>query len=209
MNIAECPATDTAVVHIIDDDASVQDSIADLLRVSCDFLVKTYGCAESFLESFQPETVNCVVTDVRLPKLSGIDLCGQLKDSEVPVLIITGHADVSMAVDAMGGGAFDFFEKPFQPRKLLDRIKEAIAWAEREAEERRKRFEMERQLEQLTVRERQVLDQLLEGQSLKQIAFLFEISHQAVARHRSKILEKLEADGEIQLIRRLLDAGMS
>src|SRR6056297_3214229 len=112
MNIAHCSSTETAVVHIIDDDASIQESLADLLQVSCDYRVRTYDCAESFLESFQPEGTHCVITDVRLPKLSGIELCGRLKGSGVPVLIITGHADVSMAVDAMKIGAFGFFEKP-------------------------------------------------------------------------------------------------
>ena len=190
------------IVFIVDDDEAVRKATSILVR-SAGFDVECYGSAQEFLDSYRPERPGCLVLDVRMPEMNGLELQGKLTKEglRIPIIIITGHGDVSMAVRAVKDGAVDFIEKPFDGQVLLERIEHAIKL---DAEARRKESDQANiaaRLTQLTPREREVMDLLVDGKSSKQIAYEFDLSRKTVDIHRAHIMLKLGIDSLADLVR--------
>ena len=200
---------EAVTVHVIDDDEASRQSLAFLLQTA-NIAVQTYASAVAFLDQIGAAATGCIVTDVRMPGLSGIDLLRRLKDMkiEVPVIVITGHGDVPLAVEAMKSGAVDFLEKPFDDEALLASVHTALR--QRGADERRKaeRAEVERRLAGLSHRERDVLSGLIAGRANKQIAFDLGISPRTVEIYRANLMGKMQAGSLSELIRMALVAGV-
>jgi FixJ family two-component response regulator len=201
-------ASRQAVVHVVDDDEAVRESLRALLS-SVQLQAATYASAEAFLAAATPAMRGCLVLDVRMPGMSGLELQRLLKERGcgLPVIVITGHGDVTMAVRAMKAGAFDFIEKPFNEQDLLDRIHAGLVRnAEAEQDERQRQHAAER-LAQLTPREREVLGWLVDGQPSKRIAVALGISEHTVDVHRFNVMRKTETHNLAELIRLSLLAG--
>lgn len=193
-------------VFVVDDDPGVREGVRILLR-SVQRNVELFPSAQAFLDSWDPARSGCVVLDVRMPGSSGLDLQAQLRSQghDIPIVIITGHGDVPAAVQALKAGAIDFIEKPFSDQVLLDRIDQAIRVDARNRHARGARTAREKRLARLSPREREALDLLVAGKSCKQIAAEFGISHQAAAAHRSRIIEKMEVDNVVDLVKLVLE----
>jgi two-component system response regulator FixJ len=196
------------LVQIIDDDDALRDSLTFLL-LSAGIEAKSYDSAASFLNDPQRGTSGCIITDVRMPGMSGIDLLRKLKSDgvTVPVIVMTGHGDVPLAVEAMKLGAFDFIEKPFDDDALLMSVRGALGVQEKHAREESQRQEIENRLAQLSTRERQVLDGLVAGQANKVIAFELGISPRTVEIYRANVMTKMQANSLSDLVRMALVSG--
>ncbi len=194
----------TPTVFIVDDDPAVRDAVSLLLRTS-GLKVATFASAAAFLGSSAAQQAGCLVLDVRMPGMSGLDLQKQLRAQgcHMPILFMTGHGDVPMAIRAMKGGAFDFIEKPFQGETLLERVREALALDARQRRRQASRAEAQARLALLSVREREVLERAASGQYNKVIAAELGISLSTVEIHRKRVMEKLEAESLSDLIRTL------
>ena len=192
----------TPTVFIVDDDPAVRDAVSLLLRTS-GLTVATFASAAAFLASSAAQQAGCLVLDVRMPGMSGLDLQKQLRAQGccIPILFMTGHGDVPMAIRAMKGGAFDFIEKPFQGETLLQRVREALALDARQRQRQAIRTEATARLALLSAREREVLDRAAAGQYNKVIAAELGISLSTVEIHRKRVMEKLEAESLADLIR--------
>lgn len=196
-------------VYVVDDDQLVRESLEWLLQ-SVKLPVRLFDEGQAFLEAYQPGTPGCVVMDVRMPGISGMDLHRLLRerDPDIPVIIVTGHADVPMAIRAMKEGAFDFIEKPYNDQHMLERVQAAIAhhqdlWREREeAEGLRQRFD------ELTPREAQVMLAVLRGHANKRIAADLGISIKTVELHRTNLMNKLGLRTATELVRLAIKAGI-
>lgn len=189
-------------VFVVDDDSAVRGAVRMLLK-SVGLPAVTYDTAEAFLAAFSAETAGCVLLDVRMPGMSGPSLQQQLtlRGSLLPVIFITGHGDVAMAVEAMQQGAFDFIEKPFHDQELLDRVHKAL---EKDALTRRQLLEQESvrdRFSRLTPREREVLEHVTRGSSNKVMAYELQISQRTIEIHRARIMEKLQAPSLAHLVR--------
>ena len=195
-----------AQVVVIDDDEGVLDSLGVLLAAE-GFRVATYGSARAFLEGQTAGPPGCLVTDVRMPDMDGLELIAELRRRGPlpPVIVITGHGDVPMAVRAMKLGARDFVEKPFEPDVLVAGVQEALASG---AGEGAANAEVRQRLEALTPREREVLDQLVIGRPNKAIARELGISPRTVEIHRARVMEKMQAGSLSQLVRMAFVAGI-
>ena len=197
-----------ATVYIIDDDDAARESLEFLLR-SANFSVISYDSGTAFLSTLPQIAYGCIVTDVRMPGLGGIELLRHLKDVDVklPVIVITGHGDVPIAVEAMKLGAGDFFEKPFDGDKMIAAVQSALSdWrkgADRDAERR----ELQDRLATLTPRERDVLKGLVAGNPNKVIAFDLGISPRTVEIYRANVMTKMKSGSLSQLVRMALHAG--
>ncbi len=193
-------------VLIVDDDAQLRDSVGVLLATA-NIAAKGYATAEHFLEAEPLQKAACVLLDVRLPGMSGIELLNHLKDqgSRHIVVMITGHGDVPMAVAAMRAGAFHFAEKPFDPDALLNIVVEALARLERVADTLQQSRETAHRYESLSAREKQVLDLLVEGRPSKLIAYDLGISTRTAEHHRSAVMKKMAAQSLSHLVRMALD----
>jgi len=180
-------------VFIVDDDAAVRDSIHELVE-SVGLQAEVYPSAISFLENFQPQRPGCLVLDVRMAEMSGLVLQKQLSEigARIPIIMLSGHANVSMAVQAMKAGAIDFIQKPYPEQALLDSINAALSADARTRRLTRTSVELERRLETLTDREQEVLNRTLSGSTSKEIATELAISPRTVETHRKNILRKLE-----------------
>jgi len=196
-------------VCVIDDDDAVRDSLKALLETA-DLNVATYADAFAFLEDYQPERILCALIDVRMPGMDGIELLEKLtpQGSLPPIIIITGHGEVQMAVKAMKSGAFDFVEKPFEPDGLIERVNAAIRWGASRAAENEKKQEALSRLEHLTPREMEVLKCLLGGLSNKAIARKLELSPRTVEVHRARVMDKTDVESLSHLVRLSLLAGL-
>lgn len=194
----------TPTVFIIDDDSSVRDAVSLLLRTD-GLNVAAFASAAAFLEAVTVQQPGCLVLDVRMPGMSGLDLQKQLqaRGFRMPILFMTGHGDVPMAIRAMKAGAFDFLEKPFQGAKLLERVREALALDARQHGRQARRAEAAARLALLSPREREVLDRVVIGQYNKVIAAELGISLSTVEIHRKRVMEKLQAESLADLIRTL------
>ena len=177
-----------AIVHVIDDDEAVRQSIEFLLRTS-GLTARTYGSASAFLAAVPSIDSGCVITDVRMPEISGIDLLQRLAERriKIPVIVITGHGDVPLAVEAMKAGAVDFLEKPFDDELLLRSVRAALDRSQKNAERESERAELVARIAGLTNRERDVLDGLVAGKPNKIIAFDLSISPRNQVSWSSKI----------------------
>lgn len=198
-----------AVIHLIDDDEALRESVAFLLRAA-DFEVKGFSSAQAFLASLPDSSLSCVITDVRMPDMSGIELIRRLKDLkvDVPVIVITGHGDVALAVEAMKLGATDFFEKPFNDDLLLASVRGALQEQAHHTKRHAERAEIEERLARLSAREKDVLTGLIEGRANKQIAFDLGISPRTVEIYRANLMTKMQADSLSDLVRMALIVEM-
>lgn len=192
-------------VFIVDDDDEVRAAIG-LLMESVGLEVRAYDSAQAFLDDFDPERPGCLVLDVRMRGMSGIELQTRLAAEPIhpPIVIITGHGDVPMAVRAVQAGAVDFLEKPFNDQALLDAVHRAFAVDARRRGHAMRLAEVNQRLERLTPREREILDQILAGKRNKVIAADLHISQSTVEAHRAKVMDKLGARSLSELMRLML-----
>src|SRR5437660_1203775 len=197
------------IVHIIDDDEGVRESIEFLFR-SAQLEVRVYESASAFLSKVSEARGGCVVTDVRMPEVSGIDLLRRLKELRVtlPVIVITGHGDIQLAVEAMKIGAVDFIEKPFDDNLLLASVSSALDRWEKGAQQEAERASLLDKVAKLTNRERDVLDGLVAGKPNKIIAFDHGISPRTVEIYRANVMTKMSAGSLSELVRMALGAGI-
>ena len=198
----EAPLSTGPTVYVVDDDPAMRSSLRWLIE-SVGLIVRTCASAQEFLRTYQPTDRGCLVLDVRMPGMSGLDLQAELAKRQIyiPILIITGYAEVPLAVRAMKAGAFDFIEKPFSDQTLLDRIRAAVAQDEVSRRRRATRQDVEKRLRLLTTREQEVLNGVVTGKSNKQIAATMQLSTKTVEVHRSHVMEKVKADNLADLIR--------
>jgi two-component system response regulator FixJ len=196
-------------VHVIDDDEALRESLVFLLRTA-GLAVTSHASATEFLAGLGGADLGCIVSDVRMPGLSGIDLLRRLKELKigVPVIVVTGHGDVPLAVEAMKFGAVDFLEKPFDDEVLLASVRAALTWHAGEAKRQSERAEIEGRLAALSPRERDVLGGLVAGHANKQIAFDLGISPRTVEIYRANLMDKMKAASLSDLVRMALIAGM-
>jgi two-component system response regulator FixJ len=197
------------VVHVIDDDEAMRQSLAFMLRAA-KLEVQTYASATDFLERLPQAKSGCVVTDVRMPGISGIDLLKRLRELKVmmPVIVITGHGDVPLAVQAMKEGAVDFLEKPFEEEAMLAAIRSAFETQAVDADRHRTVAEIQQRLAALSAREREVLEGLVAGQANKVIAFNLGISPRTVEIYRANVMTKMQASSLSELVRMALVGGV-
>jgi two-component system, LuxR family, response regulator FixJ len=200
----------TPIVYIVDDDPQVCESLSMMVR-SAGLGVETYPSAEAFLDGFQnsPDGPRCMVLDVRMPGLSGLGLQQALaaQGRSIPTIMISGCADIPMAVQAMSAGAMDFLEKPFSRRTLLTRIQEAIDRDIRRHRDSALSADVAARVEKLSGRQREVFDLLVAGKHSKQIAGELGIGEKTVAKHRAYVLEKMQVDGVVELVRLMSGAN--
>jgi two-component system response regulator FixJ len=200
---------ESLVVHVVDDEESVRDSLRWLLE-SVGLQVRAHADGEAFLHAYRPEESGCVLLDIRMPGLSGIEVLERMgaEGQRVPVIVFTGHADVPLAVRAMRLGAFDFIEKPYSDSLLLERVQRALA-VRRETRDREQAIEETRRaFERLSPRERQVLARVLEGRPNKLIAEDLSLSIKTIEVHRANLMHKMGAGSLAELIRRVVQAGI-
>ncbi len=190
-----------STIFIVDDDPAMRDSLSWLLK-NIGYTVEVFSSAQEFLEKYQPQAPGCMVLDVRLPGMSGLQLQQKMKTEGIslPVIIISGHGDVPMAVKAMQQGALVFLEKPFRDQELLDNIQEAlvidIKYRKKDAASKIVR----KYIELLTQREKEVMELMVKGDSSKEIAKLCEISVKTVEIHRARVMEKMQAASLPELV---------
>ena len=196
-----------ATVFVVDDDEAVRTSLRLLLK-SVGLPVETFASAQEFLDQFDPDRAGCLVLDIRMPGLSGLELQQHLNDrhSIMPVVFITGHGDVPMAVEAMQAGAVDFIQKPFRDQDLIDRINRALEKDREMRSELRERDEIRRRMSQLTPREREVLALVTQGKANKVIAGDLNVSQRTVEIHRARVMEKMGANSLAHLVRMVIEA---
>jgi len=196
----------TPTIFVVDDDEAVRNSLRFLLK-SVSLPTQVFASAAEFLQGYQASQPGCLVLDVRMPAMSGLELQQQLnlRGATIPVIFITGHGDIPMAVEAMQHGAFDFLQKPFRDQDLIDRIQKALA---KDAKTRASLTEHERirrRLDSLTPREREVLALMTKGKPNKVMAGELGVSQRTVEIHRARVMEKSGAASLAQLVRMVMD----
>jgi two-component system response regulator FixJ len=189
-------------VHVVDDDPAVRDSLLFLLN-SADIVAKAYEAASALLARADRLEPGCILTDVRMPEMNGLEMVRRLTDLGVkhPVIVITGHADVPLAIEAMRAGVRDFLEKPFDDEALLASIRAALAEGERTVQQEGQTAELRTRMESLSGRERQVLDGLVAGQANKVIAYDLGLSPRTVEVYRANVMTKMQARSLSELVR--------
>jgi two-component system response regulator FixJ len=199
-----------ATIFIVDDDAAVRDALKLLLR-SVGQAVETYASAQEFLDAYSEDRPGCLVLDIRMPGMSGLELQQKLneKHSILPIIFITGHGDVPMAVEAMQAGAVDFIQKPFRDQDLIDRINQALDKDSNNRAALGERNDIRKRLETLTPREREVLDLVVHGKANKVIAGDLKLSQRTVEIHRARVMEKMQASSLAHLVRMVLEVGQA
>lgn len=200
---------DEGYIHVVDDDEAIRDSLIFLFKAA-NLQVQAYDSATAFLERLSLAKGGCVVTDVRMPGMSGIELLQRLRDMSIaiPVVVITGHGDVALAVEAMKCGAVDFLEKPFDDDVLLATVRAALSNQAIDQKDRDSLALVKQRLDALSVRERQVLDGLIAGRANKVIAYDLGISPRTIEIYRANVMTKMEASNLSQLVRMALTAGV-
>ena len=193
------------IVYVIDDDKAVRDSLK-LLIESVGYCVVAYGGALNFLEAYDEDQPGCIILDIRMPDMSGLELQASLNAMHciLPIIFITGHGDVPMAVRAIKDGAMNFIQKPFRDQEILDLVNDAIRLDLRQREELLEHKEIIRRLSTLTEREREILLQILEGKANKVIAVDIQLSQRTVEIHRSRVMEKMGTRSLAHLVRQIM-----
>ena len=199
-----------ATVFIVDDDSSVRSALERLVT-SVGLEAQTFASARDFMEEDHPEMPRCLVLDMRMPGLSGLDLQEKLASAglNMPIIFITGHSSVPMSVRAMKAGAVDFLEKPFDDQALLDGIQQAIRQDRQAHQEQMEIVEIQRKVDSLTPREREVLALVVQGMLNKQIARELGISEKTVKVHRARVMQKIAAESLADLVRSAYKVGIS
>lgn len=198
------------MVFVVDDDEAVRHFLHGLI-VSVNLRVQAYASAQEFLEAYQQGSPGCLVLDIRMPGMSGLELQQELnaRGIDLPIIVLTGHGSVQVAVHAMKAGAIDFIEKPFNNELLLDRIQKAVAKSVNAYQDRLKQDEILRRQNSLTPREHQVLDLVVAGESNKRIARRLQISDKTVEIHRANVMEKMQARSLADLVKMVSTSNRS
>ena len=193
-------------VFVVDDDAAVRDSLKMLLK-SVGQLVETFGSAQEFLDAYRDDRPGCLVLDIRMPGMSGLELQAKLNERRaiLPVIFITGHGDVPMAVEAMQAGAVDFIQKPFRDQDLLDRINQALDKDSANRAALAEKGAIATRLATLTPREHEVMELVVRGKANKVIAGDLNLSQRTVEIHRARVMEKMQAASLAHLVRMVLE----
>lgn len=194
--------TSAPTIFVVDDDDAVRDSLRDLID-SVGLDVATYPSAHAFLDVYDNARRGCLVLDIRMPGMSGLELQERLNErgSSLPIVFITGHGDVPMAVEAMKRGAVDFIQKPFRDQELLDRINLAIEQNRRRREAEETKQDISERVSSLTRREREVMDMVIQGKANKVIAIDLGLSQRTVEVHRAHVMDKMRARTLAELVR--------
>ncbi len=193
------------IVYIVEDDEAVRDSL-EMMLVSMAHKVETFPTANAFLESYNEAMAGCIVLDIRMPGMDGMELQKELnnQNSILPIIFVTGHGDVPMAVEAMQLGAIDFIQKPYREQELLEKIKAALELDAEQRESLTEKKEINRRLEELTPREKEIMDMMIEGHANKVIAIDLDISQRTVEIHRSRVMHKMGTHSLAHLVRMVL-----
>ena len=196
-------------VFIVDDDALIRDSLEQLIK-SVGLKPMSFSSARTFLEAELTELSGCLVSDIRMPGLSGLDLQDELakRNCQIPIIFMTGHGTVPMSVRAMKAGAVDFLQKPFDDQELLDAIQKAVDYYQKARLEQVEITKVNQRIQLLTLRENEVLVLIIAGVLNKEIAYKLRISENTVKTHRARIMRKMEADSFAELIRKTEKAGI-
>ncbi len=199
----------TETVFVVDDDQAMRKSLKWLIE-SVGMKVESYASAVEFIRNYYPGRSGCLLLDVRMPGMSGLDLQEQFirQNIKIPIIIITGHGDVPMAVRAMKAGAVDFIEKPFNDEFLLDSIRRALALDVQQRTFQAQRAEIAARLAHLTPREHEVMEMVTNGKSNKEIANQLGVSTKTVEAHRARVMEKMEASALAELVRMVMAANV-
>jgi len=203
--------TSEPVIFVVDDDQAMRTSLKWLIE-STGMQVRTFDSADAFLAAYYPGCAGCLLLDVRMPGMSGLELQNYMarEGYRLPVIIITGHGDVGMAVKAMKAGAADFIEKPFHDEDLLGSIRNALVLDERRRVTQTNRVEIAARLAELTPREHEIMGMVTEGKSNKEMAAALGVSTKTVEAHRARVMEKMRAESLAELVRMaLIVAGES
>jgi len=192
-------------VHVVDDEEEVRSALQWLLETA-GYRVHTYAGAAAFLEAYAPDEPECLVLDVYMPEMTGLALIDTLnqRGARVPVIVVTGHGDVDMAVQALKSGAHDFLQKPFDDEQLLERVVAALGHSENAARRRREHLQTAGQLDSLTPREREVLELLLVGLTSKRIAARLGVSPRTAEVHRARVMQKMGTNSVAELVTRVV-----
>lgn len=196
-----------ATIFVVDDDPGVRQSLEMLIR-AIGQSVETYASAGEFLDAYTSERPGCLVLDLRMPGMSGLELQEELgsRGSNLPVIFITAHGDVPTAVDAVKGGAIDFIQKPFRDQDLIEKIELALEQNERALEEAAERGDVQARVASLTSRERQVMDIVVDGKTNKAMATELRLSERTVEIHRARVMSKMGAESLADLVKMALRA---
>lgn len=199
--------TQDPTVFIVDDDDAVRESLAFLMK-SVGIKAEVFASAQAFLDNYSPERAGCLVLDIRMPGMSGLELQDVLnkKGALLPIIFITGHGDVPMAVKAIKEGAADFVQKPFRDQELIDRIREVLDEDASTRADKLERHEILRRIDSLTEREREVMEQVVSGKANKVVAIDLNVSQRTVEIHRANVMDKMKARSLAQLVRYVMKA---
>lgn len=197
--------SETACVYIVDDEEAIRDSLALLLR-SVGIPTRLFPDGGSFLAAYHAGMRGCVVLDVRMPRMGGLELQQELnrRGCSLPLIFMSGHGDVPMAVEAMRAGAMDFLQKPFHDEDMIRRVQRAMEQGERDSAALEEREGLRRRFETLTPREREVAERIVSGDANKVIAIDLDLSERTVELHRARIMQKMEARGLAHLVQMML-----
>jgi FixJ family two-component response regulator len=196
---------DATHVYIVEDDDAVRESL-QLVLESVGYKTRSFASANAFLENYDGDLAGCLVLDIRMPGMNGMELQRKLneRNSILPIIFVTGHGDVPMAVEAMQQGALDFVQKPYREQELLEKIERAFAIDRANRESLQQRQKISIRLDSLTPRELDVLRLMIEGKANKVIAIDLDISQRTVEIHRARVMEKLEANSLAHLVRMVM-----
>jgi FixJ family two-component response regulator len=198
------------IVYVVDDDDAVRDSLSMLLR-SVNLQVESYASGQEFLDHLRPGVPGCVVLDIRMPRMSGLEVHQKLVETgcALPVIFITGHGDIPMAVQAIRNGAADFIQKPFRDQDLLDRIHEVLAEHSAQRSVDSHRSELKTRFESLTDREREVMLMVVAGKANKVVALDLNLSQRTVEIHRARVMDKMQARSLADLVKMAIELGVT
>ncbi|NND53696.1 MAG: response regulator transcription factor [Gammaproteobacteria bacterium] len=202
-------STDHNIVHIVDDDDAVRKSL-QMLFESVGVGTSLYESGDDFLAQLDESAEGCILLDIRMPGTSGLEVQKQLieRGNRMPVIFITGHGDVPMAVEAMQIGAFDFVQKPFRDQDLMERVSQALSQCEEQREENEHRQEVQQRFDTLTPREKEIMSCVVMGQANKVIAIDRNVSQRTVEIHRARVMEKMAARSLADLVRMSIQLGL-
>jgi two-component system response regulator FixJ len=205
--MATLPVNQEATVFVVDDDDAVRESLVFLMK-SVSLKAESFASAQAFLDAYNPNRPGCLVLDIRMPGMSGLELQDKLSQigSILPIIFITGHGDVPMAVKAIKAGAADFVQKPFRDQELIDRIREVLEEDTQARVEKLQKNEILRRMGTLTEREREVMEHVVNGKANKVVAIDLNVSQRTVEIHRANVMEKMKARSLAQLVRLVMKA---